>query len=309
MNYTISKYILAYRPLLTVLSFVGILGFFPIYNSFIDQNQPIVALFSPVAKNNMAKSIKQIQSKGATVAQIVKKDLDERFEHLLTQVQQEFPLTKEAWQGALNELASLKGKDALIVKNPVVKHKKGDTPLIRSTRELLASYNIDPSVVKIEVLNDPENASYAFACQSWVSDTKGDSVKHFLQLNLAQLPKQTPAIQEALLRHEISHLLNYDPLVCGRIEGLLKEHGITANEFWANDAFSNLNKHMEYRADLMAATHNVKTAQALVEGFEEHMARYDDITDSRTHPSCKSRNAALNNLIQYMTAENQLNLA
>lgn len=300
----IFQQILPYRHILTIFLGLGIFSAFSIYHAFISQNRSNLTLFNSVLGNNVVESIQQARNNDSTVAQAVKKSLNEQFNQLLVQLQNEFPLTKEVWQEALNELESLKRNDKLLTKNPIIKHKKNDTPLIKKSRELLASYNIDPNIVKIEIMNDPENTSYAFAVQG----CRRGKVQHCLRLNLAQLPQQASAVQEALLRHEIMHLLNYDPLTCAFIEELLKEYGITPEEFWANDTFSDFNKHIEYRADLMASLQNVATAEALMEGFVKHMSLYDDTTDSRTHPSCKQRYDALKNLIKYMNAENQLKM-
>ena len=305
MYFSIFDRNLAQKRIITFFLGFSILSFFPIYHAFKGQNQSKLTLFNPIVNDDRAaESVKQIAADGSTIAQAIKESLNTKFEELFIQLQQEFPFTQGAWRQALTELEGLKKNDKLLVKNPIIKHKKNDIPLVKKARQLLASYNIDPSRVNIITMNDQDNASYAFAVQSCFKN----KIEHFLRLNLAQLPHQTPAVQEALLRHEIMHLLNYDPLTCAFIEELFKDHGITPKEFWANDIFTDFNKHMEYRADLMASLNDIATAQALMEGFVKHMSRYDDTIDSRTHPSCKERYLALKNLTQYMHAENHLKM-
>lgn len=285
------------------------LGVLPVgylaYRLLSSQNRSNLGVFNTLSNGSIIDSVKKIAATGSSVSHAIKNELDNEFNQLLQRVQQEFPLTAQVWQEALNKLESLKRNDNLLTKNPVLKHQVDENPLIQKVRELLVSYNIDPKVVAIETINDPKNASYAFAGQYCI-DTK---VIHSIRLNLAQLPYQTPAIQEALLRHEIMHLLNYDPLTFGVIERLFKENGITAKQCWANDAFSTFHKFIEYRADLMASLNGISTAQALQESFVEHMERYKESKISRTHPTCQQRYAALDNLVQYMNAEHQLKLA
>lgn len=293
---------------------LGLLGGYSIYNllSFPKNYrfEPKLAIFSPLNEGSqeIAKSVKQIMQEGSSVADTLKEQLNSEFDELLADLQKAFPLSPEIWKKTLDELKSLKANDTLFTNNPVIKNQKGDIPLVKKVRELLASYNIDPNMVKIQTMNDPKNASYAFAGQC-VYNGDVDTVEHYIQLNLAQLPQQTPAIQEALLRHEIMHLINYDPLTFAMIETLFNEQGITPKEFWNNAAYQALNKHIEFRADLMAASHDVAVGIALQDGFTEHMKRYNDAIESKSHPTCKRRQAALDNLVHYMNAEKQIVLA
>ena len=293
------------QVLAIVVGLVALPGGYVAYRVFSGQNQSKLGVFSTLSNGRVIDSVQKIANTGSSVSQALKEELDNEFSQLLEKVQQELPLTAQAWQEALNKLESLKKDDNLLTKKPVFKHQLDDEPLIQKIKELLVSYNIDPRVVTIETINDPKNASYCFAGQYCI-DTK---VIHSIRLNLAQLPNQTPAIQEALLRHEIMHLLNYDPLTFGIIEKLFIENGIKPKEFWANDAFSTLHKFIEYRADLMASLNGISTAKALQESFLEHMERYKVSKISRTHPSCQERYEAVDNLVQYMNAEHQLKLA
>ncbi len=294
------------KKILLVVAGLGVLVSYPFaHQLFLGQKQPKLALFDSIeTEDSVTSYVQEINAQGSNLAQELKEQLDIEFDIILERLKQAFPLTPQAWNEALAEFNRLKTSDKLFLDRPKAAKQgaKEDVPALQKSRELLASYNINPEVINFEVINDPNNASYAFAGQCVFNG----KVEHYLRLNLAQLPNQTPAIQEALLRHEIMHLCNYDPLICDIIEKLLAEHGISAKEFWSNDAFRALNKHMEYRADLMASIHDIATARALMEGFQEHMKRYDDAVESKTHPSCKQRYAAVDNLVQYMKAEKNL---
>lgn len=292
------------QTLALILSLASIPGAYLAYRLTLGQNKPKFGVFSTLTNEGITEEVKKMANEGSNVSEAFKEELDKEFNQLLERVQNEFPLTEQTWKKALDKLESLKRDDNLLVKNAVFVANANEDPLVQKVKELLVSYKIDPKAVNIETINDPKNGSYAFAGQYCI-DTK---VIHSIKLNLAQLPKQTPAIQEALLRHEIMHLLNYDPLIFGIIEKILKENGIAAKEFWANDAFSEFHKFIEYRADLMASLNGVSTGEALKESFLEHMNRYKD-SKSRTHPSCQQRYEVVDNLIQYMNVENKLQLA
>ena len=295
------------NKILLLLAGLGVLVSYPfVHQLFLAQKQPKLALFKSIeSEDSVTNYVKEMNAQGSNLAQGLKEQLDIEFDIILQRLKEAFPLTPQAWHDTLTEFKRLKENDRLFLGKPlkaVEKGTKDDVPSVKKARELLVSYNINPAVINFELINDPNNASYAFAGQCVLNG----KVEHYLRLNLAQLPNQTPAIQEALLRHEIMHLCNYDPLICDCIEKLFAHHGISAKEFWGNDYFRALNKHMEYRADLMASVHDIATAKALMEGFQEHMKRYDDRVESKTHPSCKQRYAAVDNLVQYMKAEKNL---
>lgn len=290
------------KQVLTIILGLGALAAYPIYRTFLYKSQPKLAIFTPFEQGSITELVNQIVSEGSTVADTLQEQLDNEFNQLLADVQKAFPLTPEAWKKTLDELENLKKNDSLFTDNPIIKHEKGDHPLVKKSRELLASYNIDPNAVMIQTIDQAKNSSYAFAGQCVFNN----KVEHYLQINLAQMPQQTASVQDALLRHEIMHLMNYDPLTFSVIEDLFRANGINSQQFWANDAYRALNKHIEFRADLMAATYDVAVAQALKDGFEEHMKRYNDAIESKSHPTCKRRQDAIDNLVHYMKAENQL---
>ena len=295
------------KQFLALMIGLAALSIYPIYNGFINKSQPKLAIFTPIP-SHLADSVKDIMANGSNIADTLQKQLNGEFDQLLANLQKVFPIAPGVWKNTINELEELKRNDTLLTDNPVIKNEKGDLPIVKKIRELLASYNIDPHAVIIQMIHDRKNSCYAFAGQC-VNHERAHKVEHYIRLNLAQLSQQTPAVQEALLRHEIVHLLNYDPLTFAMIDELLDEHDITAKEYWRNEEYQALNKHIEFRADLMAASHDVVVAQALMDGFEEHTKRYNDTIESESHPTCKRRQAAVDNLMQYMNVENQIKLA
>ena len=135
---------------------------------------------------------------------------------------------------------------------------------------------------------------------------------HDLEINIPRISEHAPEIQEAIIRHEIMHLLNYDPLTRAYIEVMLLENGIKAKEFMKEPAIQNFYKHQEFRADLLAACDGMSTAQAFQKDFEHYIETYpqDQVADAcTTHPSDAQRLQAVTQLISYMEAENKIKLA
>ena len=185
-------HIISYKKIL-IASLLGTFSLpigYLVYCGF--QKQQKIQLFSILADDRILDSVKQVTDEGSSVAQALKEQFDDEFKQLFNQLQDEFPLPPEAWKNRLDLLEIMKQNDTLFTKNPMVKYQKGDTPLIKKTRELLASYNIDPQAVIIESIYDPENASYAFVGRCF----KKNKVIHFIKLNFTQSLKQTPIIKK-----------------------------------------------------------------------------------------------------------------
>lgn len=285
------------------LSALALMVLYPFFHQLISKKEPKLALID--MKESAEATIKaymaQIGQEGANLPSVVKKELDAEFQALLEKLIGSLSIDRASWDSLNSRFKALKAQDRLFFegKRGVFSPQKSDMPVVQKAKELLWSYNIRPDRVTFEIINDPQNASHAFAGQCIMNGR----VHHFMRLNLAELLRQETKVQEAWLRHEIMHLCNYDPLFFDLVEQLFAQQAIAPREYWKNSAYRALNKHAEYRADLMASVHNLETAQALLSGLQEHMSRYDDSFESSTHPSCKQRYAAVENLMRYMQVD------
>ncbi len=259
-------------------------------------------------ESEVLATVRGIASEGSCVADTLKEELAQEHERLLERVQKAFPLTKQKWEHTLLQIDLAISQDCLLTDKPVIKNKPNDLPIVKKAREILASYHIDPAAVTIKVIHNPKTKTNAASYQGY-ADNK---VIHDLELNIPQLSKHTHDIQEAIIRHEIMHLLNYDPLKRAYIEVMFMENGIKPEEFMKEPALLELYQHQEFRADLMAACHDICTAQSLQKDFEHYIQTCPEDQVEHTcitHPSDVARHQAVTQLISYLHAENNIRLA
>ncbi len=258
-------------------------------------------------ENEIQATVKGICADGSCVADTLKEELCQEQGRLLEEVKKAFPLTQEKWAQTLQNIESAKAQDTLITENPVIKHGKDDLPVVKKTREILASYNINPERVTIKLINNPKIKTNAAAYQGFIDG----KVVHDLELNIPQLSQHPEDVQEAIIRHETMHFINYDSLTRAYIEVMFLENGITHKEFMAAPALQNLYQHQEFRADLFAACGDIKIARSFQKDFEHYIATYpqEKFDTCKTHPSDLARHKAVTQLIGYLEAESKIKLA
>ena len=296
----------SYKKVLYLGLALGSLSIFPVYRLFIAPNTPSKqSILEVLPAGNMHQNVQEILQKGSSVQDTLKAQLDIQHEAIVAEIKKAFPCTPEAWGQAYEEFERLKTQDNFIVANPRLKKNPNDLPIVLKVKELLVHNNIDPERMTILTINEPNNACDAAAGQC----VNNNKVQHFIRLNLAQLLQHDACVQEALLTHEIMHLINYDSLEFACIEKLFKDFTIEPKMYNNAPCFIDLNKFIEYRADLMASAQGIGIATALQQAMTEHMAEFADDIISTNHPSCKQRYEAIANLAEYMKAENQMKIA
>lgn len=270
---------------------------------------PKIAVLGPQhPPEHISATVQALCNEGSCVADTLKKQLSIEHQELLAQIKGAFEITPDQWNHTQQQIEIAKTNDRLIIKNPIIKHKKADPPIVKKARELLASYHIDPAVVSIKVINNPKTKTNAAAFQGYADG----AVIHDLEINIPSISQHAQDVQEAIIRHEIMHLLNYDPLERAYIEVMLLRNGIREEEFMNNEALQNLYKHQEYRADLLAACHGIDTICSLQKDFEHYIKTYPQHQHeqaSSTHPTDVQRLQAVTALRGYLEAENKITLA
>lgn len=293
---------------ITIVSLVTISGF-GLYRLTSHQYPPCIQLFELATREEIDATVNTLQQQNLSVVTALKDQLQEQHEKLLNRLQNNFKIENAEWCHMLNNWHTVKGNDCLCIKKSIVKLNPKDHPLLDKARKLLAEYSIDPERVQVKAIHNPQSRSSAAAYQGFDYKQLQGQVIHLLEINIPVLSQRTKPVQEAILRHEIMHLLNYDPLKLGFIEQLLSKHGITHQDLVHDQAYCNINKHIEFRADLLAACHNVKTALAFQENFnyliETHPEIQNDPTYFVTHPSDRDRLQAVTQLAHYMQTEQQ----
>lgn len=288
---------------------LGIISTIPwIIGSKSDSGAKIAVLEGQKDENAVLGTVQGICSEGSCVEDTLKQELAQEQDRLIEKIKETYPLTEEKWNNALFQIDLAIAQDTLTTDKPIVKNNPKDPAIIKKAREILASYNIDPARVTIKIINDPKTKTNAASYQGFVDN----AVVHDLEINIPRISEHAPEIQEAIIRHEIMHFLNYDPLTRAYIEVMLLENGIKAKEFMKEPAIQNLYKHQEFRADLLAACHGMSTAQALQKDFAHYIKTYpqDQVAENCiTHPSDAQRLQAVTQLVGYLEAESKIKLA
>jgi Zn-dependent protease with chaperone function len=288
--------------------FIGLLLFgaisaFPIYKTFIAKPKNQLAIFIDLpTETEIKETVQSITAEKSSVTQMLAQQLQEEYDQLFANIQKEFP--SEQWESLKAVLENIKSKDQLLTDNPIVVENNKDHPFVTIIKKTLASYNIDPSKVAIEIVDTPQ--SFMAAGQGF---EKG-SVRHLIRINLSAIAKKSDDVLLAFLKHEIMHLLNYDGITGMFIKDLLKKNGITQDQISQSPSLIAFKKFQEYRADLLAAD-NPETAQSLIKDFEKiielHPNEQTNPTHS-THPTETQRKQAITQLLTYLNVENELKI-
>lgn len=300
-NYSVKKKILAAALI------CGVLSAWPLYKTFETNTQKKLMLVNAQpSQEQIQTTIIEINSAESTVAETVHKEFNDEHDQLLLELQSAFPLTDNKWATMNEELSVIKSQDDLLIENPEIVHAANDHEIVIKVREILASYGINPARVNVYTVDEPSSGSFASAGQGF-----DGTVIHELKINIAKLPNLTSIIQEAIIRHEIMHLLHYDSLEHSFIVSTLEENGIEPKVYRLHPTFTSYCKHKELRADLTAASDNLEIAQAFQDDFlnrfNENPENYAKVYAS--HPSLKQRHEAVSQLAQYLQAEKQVAVA
>ena len=290
------------KKILAALLIFGALSAWPMYTVFVPSTQKKLMLFNaPQTQQQIQATITEIAT-ASTVADTLAQELNAEHDRLLAELQKAFPMQQE-WTETLEEIEQLKAEDTLLCENPVVNNAADDHEIVKKARALLAEYSINPEIVRVFTSDNPKRLTSAAAGQGY----DGKKLIHDLEINLAQITKRSPEAQDAILRHEIMHLLHYDGLEQAAIEAMFARNTIAEKDYSRNPAFMAYCRQQEYRADLLAASYGIAIAQAAQKDFEQFMSEYPEIAkrESVRHPSLEQRHHAVSQLASYMQAEKQ----
>lgn len=283
-----------------ILAAIACLGAYHIYQVF-KHKKPCLAVFDTPTQEQVKTTLKQITDSQSTLGTTLKDQLAEQNSQLVARIPKAFTQVHPIqWENAMKAVQKLKENDDLLCENPVI--PVSDDELISLIYSTLAEYNINPARIEIEFVTTPQ--SFLSACQG----LEKNKIRHIMRVNRQVVNKKSAEVVEAYLRHEIQHLLTYDAIELMIIKDVLEKNEITAQEYYANEDFIELKKFKEYRADLLAATKGMSTAQAFMEDMEERIKQYphEQVNPSHaTHPTETQRKEALANLMHYLQEENK----
>jgi hypothetical protein len=213
----------------------------------------------------------------------------------LAQIKQDLDISDDLWVEYMGEYEAKRAQDALLGAG-LVSNLPGDPEIAIATRKILVEYGINPKKVTIKFVNTNTPAQ---AVQGL--DDAGN-ITHRIELDLHRLAKYSLAVQEALVRHEVMHLLNYDSLEGSYLITMLYKLGHCPQELEKLPSMVAYRHQRELRADLLAGADHPEVARSLQEFF----ARFIKITDQENpklwtlHPSDKQRHEQLAQLLTAM---------
>lgn len=289
-----------YLKIALILAPIAALSLYPIYQTFRAQKATIEVFTTP-SKAQVGTTLKKITQAEDTLENTLSQQLAEENNRLMAHILDAFPqIHPLQWENAMKAIQKFKDTDELITNDPKI--PASDDELITLIYTTLAEYGINPARIEIEYVSTPQ--SFLSACQGLA----GKKVRHIMRVNRKAVAEKSPEVVEAYLRHEIQHLLTYDAIELMIVKDVLEKNEITAAEYYTNPAFIEFKKFKEYRADLLAATKGIDTAQAMMDDMEERIKKYphEQINPSHaTHPTETQRRQALANLSHYLQAEKQ----
>lgn len=264
---------------------LGMISAYPIYQ----------ALVAP-GSTGKTEAVQEQSGSAQTVSESVTERLNHEHEQCLEDLRQAFSIDKNEWKETRATIQKIKRHDNL---KGTKQNVPQDNTLASKIRRVLIKHHINPDRVTVEYVDKPNSACHAMAGQAYSKNT----VLHFLQINTPVMEQESDMVQKALLTHDIMHLLNYDSIEQYFIELLLKKHGIGPEVYLLHPAFDAYNKHIEFRADLLAACTDLEVAQGLQKAFELHIEKYPHASVSKSHPSSQARLDSMNQLIAQMNLE------
>lgn len=268
-----------------------------------------LSIFSSLPQEKIIKTVTEIIASGSTVAETLQKELNSEHNKLIREIQKEYP--KQKWSENLALLEKIKSQDqqTLMCENPIIKDIENDHPLVKITKKLLASYKINPKAICIELKKTVSHTASCNVADFAVVQYVTDKIFHFLRI----MPDlEIPLDQiDAILRHEIIHLINYDVLETSIIQNTIIPptalHWLPKGSLYTNNPlFMKLAQFKETRADLLAACHSINTAKALKNYFSYMQNKGNNDVNDKSHACLPDRQKEIDQLLQYMEIEEQL---
>ena len=290
-----NKYIFT---LLTVLAGIGTLA---LYKPFGE------GLYSPFKPSKIDAAVVLLALNGYQKARFDKGRLfDQVYQEQLAihdaalrAIKKGFQVPDDEWNSYMNAVRDTIACDDLMgpSKNSIDPRQPS---IIQHTQKILGQYGINADRVCIKQVTGEQ--SKAEAIQDIQEET--GKVLHTIEINVEWFNKSPLAMQEAFIRHEIMHLLNYDCIEEGYIVYLLESLGYENDYCVHHPAMIHYRQAREIRADLLAACHASPIAQALHDHYAHYEKKFKQYNNNPeqwlSHPPFTTRKHELASLLQTM---------
>lgn len=268
-----------------ILAFLALggIGAYPIYKSLI---KPGLASFKG---SKMAKSL-YLERKAV-------------HDKALLTIKEEFAISDLNWSQFMGNCQAFIEHDDLM-ESGTSTIKDNDHELIKFAKNALIEYGINPERVIVQNVTfsgSPCNGTQLLSNMDSLTYSPDNKIVHYLNLNLSWLKEFDKDIQEAFIRHEIMHLINYDSIEGAYVTTMLEYLGHKPEDYAMKKSRIDYCHQRELRADLLAACDHTEAAQALQKFFLASIKkdpRQDVPSLWTSHPSDKTRNEQMAQLIK-----------
>ena len=219
----------------------------------------------------------------------------------LARIKADFAISDEKWLEFMGDFDTKVAADSLLGYGALPASNGQDPQIVQTTRNILIERGINPEKVVIKLV-----ASSDTPAQAVQELNDNQEIVHRIELDLYRLNKLSPAIQEALINHEVMHLLNYDSLEGSYLITLLYQLGHSAQKLEKSPCIIAYRHQRELRADLLAGCDHPEVARSLQDYFASYMKIADQNNERlwTTHPSDKTRFEALALLMKDIKIDN-----
>lgn len=211
----------------------------------------------------------------------------------LIRIKNDFKIKDRIWDAYLSAFKKIVQNDDLLTQ-PGHFRKSTEDNLVKIAQQALIEYGLNPEKVVLRLVKKSDVPAQAI---QELDDLK--RIRHILELNLQWLSEYDIAMQEAIIRHEIVHLLYYDSLEASYVLHMLYQKGYSKKQCDKHPAIIAYRHQRELRADALACGDN----SVRIKAFQSYFSCFIPLEDQenpelwRSHPSDKVRYQELAQLL------------
>ena len=277
-----------------------------------------VTTLSPfgTSKTEIAENIKSLVAQKQTLIDALNLYFDKQEREILTKLCAKYNISdkESAWQELFEELVS---NDPLFTpKSQQIIDDPNDHAVVKKTRELIQTYNMNPEAITIE---DTKTTTAATS-----TTIKEGILRHKLFLDFSELETLPDQQVTAIIQHELMHLWYSDSLKTLIYSCFIENKKQCDIEL--DPLYADYLKNAEIRADVMATFHSTDSLLALMSYFatiswteklnQNNKSYLQEFTNwlkkklgmqkikyPDDHPTCSERVDMLKQLLSYLNEE------
>lgn len=235
--------------------------------------------------------------KGSKMAQNRFLELEQVHDRAVEALRKEFQVPDHIWnliiEGQYKELVA---EDTLRSAPRGDIFKPGEPALTRMAKKVMSDLGVNPENLTIRLVHNSGGPCRASQDINYEAGT----IIHRLDLDEGFMQHHSPAMKEAFIRHEVMHLICYDPLEGNHILAVMEHMNIPRSVYTKKQSMIDYRHQREIRADILSLCDYPEGAQAAKDYFYRLMQNdphQDEAHLWLTHPSDKKRHQEITQLI------------